>query len=184
MRVFYALPLPKPVCGKLSPIALSLKQAYRGLSVVRDEAFHITLFFFGEATGNEVEILKLILDAPRLAIKALRARFSSLGTFPQSGNPRVLFAGIGEGSREVSAFYEKLKDLLANENLLPDDTNRLFHPHITLARNKFARIAPGALGQIELPHDPFLFQRCVLFQSILKPAGAEYIALKVREFDE
>jgi 2'-5' RNA ligase len=184
VRVFYALPLPAPVCGKLVPVAASLKRQYKGLSVAREDAFHITLFFFKEADDEEVEKLKLILDSPRLSFKAVTARFSSLGTFPQSGNPRVLFAGIGEGSGEVSAFYEKLKGLLAESNLLPEDAKRPFHPHLTLARNKFERIAPGDLKRTSLPRAPFLFDHCVLFQSLLKPTGAEYIPLKTREFNE
>ncbi len=182
MRLFYALPVPAGTGRRLGRVSADLKKNYRGLSVPREEGMHFTLFFFGEVDAAGAERLSRLLDAPELARPAVRARFSAVGTFPPGGNPRVVYAGLGDGAAEIVAVYECLRLLLERERWPLVDEHRPFHPHLTLARNKGDRIAREAFDRIALPVEPFLIDRCVLFQSVLEPNGAVYTPLKERLF--
>jgi 2'-5' RNA ligase len=180
MRVFYALPVPPAACRRLGEAALSLKNAFRGLAVPREAGLHFTLFFFGEVDAAGAVRLGKILEEPSLVRPAIRARFAGIGTFPAEGNPRIIYAAVDEGGDEIAALERDLRRLLERARWPLEDERRPFHPHVTLGRNKAGRISRDELARIVLPAEIFFIDRCVLFQSILKPSGAEYLPLKER----
>jgi 2'-5' RNA ligase len=182
MRLFFALPVPPDIGLLLGKAGMSLKQRYLGLSVPREEGMHFTLFFFGETDKEGAAGLSRILEAPELNRPPIRARFSSVGTFPSEGNPRVIFAAADEGAADIVAVYDCLLGLLRARSWPLQEENRPFHPHVTIARNKRDRLDRRDLAGVPLPTEPFLIDRCVLFESVLKPDGAAYTPLKERVF--
>lgn len=182
MRVFIGLPLPADAVRALELVAAALKQRYRGLTVVKPQGFHITLFFLGETDEKRVDLLKDLIGSYAPVPRAIPARFSSIGTFPPRGNPRVLWAGLAEGAQAVSRLQAQLKDKLISLRVDLQDEGRPFHPHLTLARNKFEHPDSASLDSFKLPASSFVLGRLVLFQSILKPTGAEYHELSSRQF--
>lgn len=182
MRIFIGLPLPVPMGRALAATAADLKVRFRGLSATRPEGMHITLFFWGEADLTLVSRIKAFVFSFGSAPRPVEAHFGGVETFPPTGNPRVIWAGLDRGSEHIVRIQADMKKALEEAGVKLEDEGRPFRPHITLARNKFARLEASALADISLPANSFVFDRVVLFQSILKPAGAEYTALAERAF--
>jgi 2'-5' RNA ligase len=184
MRVFAALPLPPGLCDFVRKSGESIKKHYRGIRLVGSTAMHITLYFFGEIAQEQVDVLLELMDNPVLKRQRFDISLGTIDQFPPRGKPRVLFYGITEGEKEVSAVYSLFRGLIAEEGWPVQPGERPFRPHITIARNKFEHIDTASLESIPLTENSFSIERLVLFRSILKPSGAEYIELKTVIFDQ
>ncbi|MBN2534320.1 MAG: RNA 2',3'-cyclic phosphodiesterase [Spirochaetales bacterium] len=182
MRVFAGLPVPEQMTGKIRQVCDYLKEKYRGLNVVKSEGLHVTLYFFGELPEHSVHELIHLMDDRSLIQKKIEASFHGFGQFPPRGNPRVLYVHIEKGKELITAYYEKYVHLIRPHGFgAPPDKE--FVPHITIARNKRERLPrdfPASLPFVL--NDFFTINRCVLYQSVLTPAGAEYKALKTIMF--
>ncbi|MBN1699139.1 MAG: RNA 2',3'-cyclic phosphodiesterase [Spirochaetales bacterium] len=178
MRVFAGLPLPPEKITELKKTVDFISAGSRYLRAVKPAGLHITLFFFGELRQEKVDGLIRTMDDGVLKGKKIAARFGEIGQFPEKGNPRVIYIGIGEGSGEITSYYETYCRFIGNAGFGSRDKYKEFVPHITLARNKGGRLDEEFLFSIPRPGDGFIIDRCVLYQSVLSSAGAEYMPLK------
>jgi 2'-5' RNA ligase len=158
VRVFAALPLPAA-----------------GLRWVSAGGFHMTLHFFGEVTDAGVAALLQVCDDPELRAPAIPMRLGKIGQFPPRGNPRVLWVGLEHGEAEARAYWSLFEKKISPLGWSPDE--RGFSAHITVARAGRSAIT-GWDAVVEIPGTDFLMEECVLFQSILGQAGAQYVPLK------
>jgi 2'-5' RNA ligase len=101
-----------------------------------------------------------------------------MGFFPDPRRPRVFWAGIEAGAplRALAASVEMCLQPLG----IPRET-RAFSPHITLARFKSPKGVDPLRAAVEKMGAPE-FGRALagefhLYQSVLKPGGAEYTRL-------
>jgi 2'-5' RNA ligase len=182
MRVFAALPLPDALCGLINEGAILLKKRCRGLRTVNDNAMHITVHFFGEIDRERVELLSRLMDEPSLRQDRFNISLGPLGWFPPRGRPRVLFYTLAAGGDRIMRVYSVFRDLIADHGWPRQADERAFTPHLTVARNKFEYVEPEVMAGIPVPAGSFSIDRLVLFQSILKPGGAEHVPLKTVEF--
>ncbi len=177
MRVFAALLLPPEAVEALQRTMAKLKGDRAGrLRWVQPQGLHLTLHFFGELDDAAVARVASLWDDPDLASEPISASFGALGQFPERGNPRVVWVGIGGGAEEVVAYQRRLAARLAAMGY-PEEP-RGFSPHVTLARNQGERLEPGWRAGVEAPRLDFTIADCVLFQSILEPRGARYVPLR------
>ncbi len=176
MRVFAALPLPRPAILDLDAVLAALKGSCPRLRFTKPSGMHVTLHFFGELSEGAVAELQSIWEDSALVRPFVLASFDAMGCFPERGNPRVIWIGIRKGREELSRYSEVFQSMISRLGYRQDP--RGFTPHVTLARNDGGRIDAGQVGGIPVPQDGFFFRECVLFQSILTPRGAEYVALK------
>jgi 2'-5' RNA ligase len=179
VRVFTALPLPAPQLEKVAALAGRLARLYPKLRVVRPEGMHVTMIFLGELSQAQTEAVRQAMRDPALAVGPLAVSMGGLGQFPPRGVPRVLYCPIRRGAEAVAALHAALR-----EALRPVDGLRLeerpFTPHITLARNN-ARGLAVSLEQLAADfdfEDTFSLERLVLYESLLRPSGAEYRPLQ------
>jgi 2'-5' RNA ligase len=182
VRVFLALPLPEAVVNRLREVTAGLRMRTQDLKVVQPEGLHITLVFLGERSGEEVAALTPLLAAPELARGPIQASLGGYGQFPPSGSPRVVFIPLREGSRETCALQADLVAVLRGGGVLLQEENRPFSPHITLARRRSGRGGAVDYGELFAFEQRFSVDRLVLFQSVLKPQGAEYRPLQTVAF--
>jgi 2'-5' RNA ligase len=186
VRVFAALPLPQAAAADLAAAIEPLRRAHPRLRWVSPDGFHLTVHFFGELDDRAVAALKTVLSDPSLRVPAIAARLGRLGQFPERGAPRVIHAALEKGADEARAFHDLFHRLVAPLGYLPD--RRGFSPHVTLAR-----VASDALAQahapaqgweagVQTPRGEFVIGECVLYQSLLGPAGARYSALGSARF--
>jgi 2'-5' RNA ligase len=175
LRVFAGLPLPDAFAQKLGGWIEACHEKYpRGLSLVKPANLHITLYFYGEKKAEEVKELVDCLASFQPA--AIPASLGELGCFPNPRRARVFYIGLKQGQAEVTTLYQAFLKQVAPLGYLAEDKE--FKPHLTFARNKDLQ------GIVTFPDfgqfigSNFIFDRVVLFESRLKPGGAEYIPLK------
>ncbi len=181
MRVFAALPVPEDVKGEIARIARLIKERYENVKLVENSNIHLTIHFFGEINNEELERLYSIMDDERLVVERLRASLGKIGFFPSRGNPRVIFIDIDEGKERVYKFHGAFEILIKEAGFEID--SRPFQTHITIARNRFARIDTERLrGEDSYKGMSFVFDRFVLYQSVLHRKGPEYIPLRTVMF--
>ncbi len=182
MRIFVALDIPDEVRGKLSDLSARLKRACPQARWARVEGMHVTLKFIGEATPEQVERIKVELAHLRSAA-LVEMSFRGVGFFPNDHHPRVFWAGIlaTPNLAELAAEIEQRLEPLGIER-----EQRPFRPHLTLARfNSLEGL--GCLREEVQNSGPLEFGatrtgELHLYQSRLKPGGAEYARLATFSF--
>lgn len=178
MRIFAALPLPAQAVKKLEELAAELKARYPDLRSVKPQGMHITMVFFGELNQDQVLGVMRVMDNSELKVSSIQAVMGGIGQFPPQGSPRVIYCPIHKGAPEISYLYRLYYQLLSNTGRLSIDEQREFTPHVTLARNKDSRVSLSDVEELFRFEYSLILDRLVLYQSILRPQGAEYKVMK------
>ena len=200
MRLFLAIPLPPEALRRLESVVAALEG--RDLKVVRPEGLHLTLVFLGERAAEEAEGIGRLLESPELDVPRIPASLGGYGRFPACGSPRVIFTPVCRGAREITTLQQALAGVLRRGGVrLQEEARgftrgggapgthgrtrgftrgrtRGFTPHVTLARSRGGDPDLRGLENLLDFEELFAADRLVLFRSILKPVGAEYLALK------
>ena len=187
MRVFAALPLPAQAVAKLAKAAAQLKERYPDVKVVKPEGLHVTMVFFGELNQDQLMEVMRVMDSPELRVASIRAVMGGVGQFPPKGQPRVIYCPIHKGAPEIGHLHGVYRRHLSRIESLSLEGGREFTPHITLARvrnrerggtGRQDRIAPADVEELFRFEYSLILDRLVLYQSILRPQGAEYKIMK------
>lgn len=177
MRIFIALDIPREVRDAVGALIARLRPACRNARWVRVEGMHVTLKFIGEAAPERVESVKHALANTQVD-GAVEMRFRGAGFFPNERRPRVFWAGI-EVTPNLAELAQRVEAAL--EPLGIPREQRAFHPHLTLARFDSPAGVENMLGELRAAGAPdFGGTRTTemhLYQSQLKPSGAEYAKL-------
>jgi len=133
---------------RLAPVLRQLAGLDPGIRPVRPGGLHVTLFFLGRVeTAAETPIHDL---AARVASTTAPFRLSleGIGAFPGRSRPRVLWAGVGEGRRELEQLADSLGAALAALGWSP--ASAAFRAHCTLARlpERLGPASASALGEL------------------------------------
>lgn len=172
MRLFTAIELPDDVRESLAGAQTSLKQTLSGkISWTAPRNLHLTLKFLGEVgDGDVVRVCDALrtVSAPSFSIAV-----SQLGALPPRGRARVLIADVTGETQVLGGLFDSIES--ACEPLGFAREKRKFHPHITLARMRTPKRVSRELAEVRLTGTPFKMREFVLMQSLLKPAGAEYL---------
>jgi RNA 2',3'-cyclic 3'-phosphodiesterase len=179
VRAFIAIELPDPVKSFLKGISAELKLCGANVKWVRPEAMHLTLKFLGSVP---TDLLPQIQEAALSLFKEqkpTRLQVSRLGAFPGLRKPRVVWAGLEDASGVIIPLVDRLETAL--EPLGFPKENRPFNPHLTLGRFKSNERSSELIETIRQKMDimgpSFVADHAVLFESVLKPSGAEYFQL-------
>jgi 2'-5' RNA ligase len=182
MRLFVAMDIPEDVRSSLAALTAKLRPACRNARWPRIEGLHVTLKFIGETPAEKVDAINAALAAvPTRA--PISINFRGLGFFPNERRPRVLWAGIEACAElaELAATVETALDPLG----IPHD-ERAFSPHLTLARFDTPRVLDAMQDAVKkagrLAFGRTTAKEFHLYQSVLKPGGAEYTRLSTFSF--
>ncbi len=182
MRLFAAMDIPEGVRSSLAALSANLRGACQNARWPRIEGLHVTLKFIGESPAEKMELIKAALAAvPARAPFSINIR--GLGFFPNARRPRVLWAGI-ESSPDLAQLAAAVDAALHPLGIAREE--RAFTPHLTLARFS----TPGNLDSLHAAIEkagPVDFGSITakefhLYQSVLKPGGAEYTRLATFSF--
>lgn len=186
MRLFVAFDLPDEVRRNLVEVMALLRPTCRGARWVRPESMHLTLKFIGHAVKDE-DTQKLA-DV-RAALHAIRSddpvelHFRGVGFFSSARRPRVVWCGV-KASPNLARIASDLETAL--EPLGIPRESREFVPHLTLARIESPRGTEGLARAVEkLESSDFggaIGKTFCLFESKLKPSGAEYRKIDSYDF--
>ena len=140
---------------------------------------HLTLKFLGEIDEARVFQVKKLMEETTASFKTFSLKLRGTGFFPPNPKyPRVLWIGtVSEAT--LLELQERLESGL--EGLGFARENRPFHPHLTLGRVKNPSGLRDVITELEKAKEAEFGEmsvaRITLFQSTLKPTGAEYTVL-------
>lgn len=171
------------------PALASIQQVFRRrfarvpASWVRLSNIHLTLKFLGSVIPDQMPILR-----QSLVFLKSRAPFEisleQIGFFPDPSKARILWCGYRK-SQPLNSLQAEIEDVLAAGGYARDEKS--FMPHITLAR--FKVVPWGAAAALhEIAHAEKLsivhpVKDVVLYQSVLRPQGAEYSVIESYHLD-
>jgi len=182
MRTFVAIDLEPELKRVLEDLIRKLKRTGADVRWSGAEGMHLTLKFLGEVEPAAVPLVEQTVGAAASKHSRFPLTLRGSGTFPPGRSPRVLWVGIAE----VSPLIDLQKAVEAGLDGVgyPPET-RPFHPHLTLARVRGGARIQEAVTELETYRETVFGEMTVrkitLFQSLLKPLGAEYKV--VREFE-
>ncbi|MBN2384269.1 RNA 2',3'-cyclic phosphodiesterase [bacterium] len=185
LRCFIAIELDLAIKDLLRNIQERLGKCNAPLRLVKPEGIHLTLKFLGEIQQVLVERISGVLAQIMPQFSPFRLSLNEVGAFPHPGKARVLWIGIDQGREQLVALQKHIEHEL-DSRLKIGREKRAFSPHLTLARLKY----PSPVDHLfpEIVKDKQLFSltmpvHCIkLFQSILRPSGAEYTVLETFTF--
>ncbi|MBM4264125.1 MAG: RNA 2',3'-cyclic phosphodiesterase [Deltaproteobacteria bacterium] len=180
IRAFIAVELAPSIIQNIDAAIDRLRPRLTNVRWVAPGNIHLTVKFLGDIPESQVDDLVAALTPvvrpfPRCTINA-----KGLGVFLDVKRPRIIWVGLA--SDALVALAAKVQACLLPLGFEPE--KRSFTPHLTIGRWRQSDRAPKDLpvalanwrsvdfGQSEV-------NEIVLFQSILKPQGAEYRKLKV-----
>ncbi|MCX8196278.1 MAG: RNA 2',3'-cyclic phosphodiesterase [Acidilobaceae archaeon] len=177
LRTFVAVDVEDPLLlSALERVKSSLLSSGAQVKLVEQHNMHFTLRFIGEIPQA------LALEISR-ALSALQfQRFSvevrGLGAFPNTFDPRVIWAGVGRGAEEMASLREQVERILRSKGVPPE--REKFVPHLTLARMK-GRATPVLIKLLQELSDyefgVMVVESVRLKRSTLTPRGPIYETL-------
>ncbi len=184
MRCFIAIPLPKDTHQELSKIQFQLKETGADVRWIKSDNIHLTLKFLGDVEETKTKIIGQKLKEVVNKSTSFESEIEKLGTFPSISNPRVVWIGMSKNEDKIIKLQQRIEEIL--EPLGFERELRSFRPHLTLGRVRGKKNIQKLVEKIKslslLQLKPITVDRIVLFQSILKPTGAEYTALDEFKF--
>lgn len=185
MRLFVALDFPETVRASLRDLIARLRPLSSGARWARPEGMHITLKFIGETDRGKLEAINSALASVHSA-RTVELQFRGLGFFPNERKPRVLWCAV-EASPNLATLAADIESALEPAGI-PRET-RAFVPHLTLARFDSQHGLKGAEKLVNAAEELKSYEfgtaresEFYLYESALKPSGAEYKRLAAFPF--
>ncbi len=148
------------------------------VKLVEPENIHITIRFLGDITLIMAD--KVFEEMKKVQFTPFSVRISGIGVFPSLSYPRVVWAGISEGTEQLANIFGQLEPRLQGLGFAPD--NKGFSPHLTIARVR-STTHKMELAEFVKKNPAYLFgtvqANCLrLKKSDLTPKGPVYSTLK------
>lgn len=122
---------PEPALDHLGGALRRLRERPGAPRWVGRETQHVTLAFFGEVPAARVPPLTAAL-ADALTPVEVHLRLAGGGTFPEKGDPRVLWVGVDGDVEVLAGLARAAAD--AGRSAGIDVDRRAYRPHVTVGR--------------------------------------------------
>jgi 2'-5' RNA ligase len=174
MRTFLAVEIPNKIRRKVDQLISEEKNKNLPMKWVKFENLHITLKFLGEIEESKIKEIISILEDTTKSYTGFDINLEGIGCFPHPDNPRVLWIGVKHGITMLTDIAREIEKNLGAAGFRED---KRFHAHLTLARTrKFCKL--DKILALPFTTENFSVNSVTLFESILKPEGPIYAALK------
>ena len=183
-RVFCAVELPPEVRKQLGEHILKLRKAIPDVAASwsRVENIHLTLKFFGNVPLDRIEGISVAASRAVAEFSPFPIGVGDTGVFPRPSRPQVLWIGVSDPARRLSALQERLENECAAEGFSKED--RAYRPHLTIARIRRPeagrRLADTHL-QMNFPTTEVELNELILFRSELSPKGSKYTPISTHQ---
>jgi 2'-5' RNA ligase len=183
--LFVGVPLPDDAVAIVVTIVddirgQALPAGARDVRWVRLDGLHLTLRFLGPTpeallapTADAVAAAAAAVDGP------IRLELTGAGSFPRAARPRTLWVGVGGDTERLARLAAVTEAALVGAGWSPDD--RLFRPHLTLARSDGVSVGPLVAGRLSAAMAgrtiPCTVDRLGLFESVTGGGPARYVPL-------
>jgi RNA 2',3'-cyclic 3'-phosphodiesterase len=178
MRLFIAIELESQLSDELLSAQKLLQPYRRSLKLATPEQMHLTLLFLGEVSESLVPEVSEKFQRLTSGFSPFQIALEQAGFFPPSGAVRVIWAGIREENGVLLRCQKAVAHLL--EEYAEKKENRVFSPHVTLARVREGQKPVGlreCLLDLRLKPLTQQVEHLSLIQSVLHPSGARYATL-------
>lgn len=176
MRTFIAIELDPALRRPLLKLLRDVFPASRDVRWCSDNQLHLTLKFLGEVGDARLPAVCEAAATASAQVAPFSIRLRGLGGFPNASRPRVLWCGVDDSTGGCEQWVRAADPLLADLGFPAEP--RAFKPHITLGRSRSpagARVLRDVLQTAPPPQtDTMEVRHVVMFESRLRPSGAEY----------
>lgn len=184
MRLFVGIEAGATIANAAATLIAHLQKTAAALAPrakiawIPPERLHLTVRFIGQVDQDRYRAIARAFE-PRMTAGAFLLGIKGIGSFPPSGSPRVLWAGVSEGLHALEAVEQEVARRLESTGIPAEE--RPYRPHLTLAR---VREAAGlkAAALLDAVRDRELgaarVEAITLFESRLSPKGPTYVALQ------
>jgi RNA 2',3'-cyclic 3'-phosphodiesterase len=184
-RVFCAVEIPLSVREAVLRHINCLKELVPDAraSWSRDANLHLTLKFLGEIPQTSVSNFSEAASRAVAGLTPFAIRLEKTGGFPKHGSPRVLWIGINDVTGKLAELHARLENEAAREGFEKED-GRAFHPHLTVARLRYAQHArplADAHKQTEFKPAEIAVSELLVIRSELSSAGSKYTVISRHE---
>ncbi|MDG6222839.1 MAG: RNA 2',3'-cyclic phosphodiesterase [Candidatus Bathyarchaeota archaeon] len=136
IRSFLAFDIEdQKILGNISHIQKMLANSGAELKLVNPQNIHVTIRFLGEIQASMIDSIHE--EMKQITFSPFTIELQGLGAFPKPNNPRVVWAGIKNGEKELKDIFQQLEPRLRGLGFQPD--NKGFNPHLTIARVRSGR---------------------------------------------
>jgi 2'-5' RNA ligase len=175
MRSFLAIEIPGQIRKKVNQLITQEKKNRLPIKWIRFENLHITMKFLGEIDESKQREIIPVLERICKTFIPFNINLEGIGCFPHVRNPRVLWIGVKYGVTVLTDIACEIEKNLGAIGFIRD---KHFHAHLTIGRTrKFCKV--DSLLAKPFISENFPVNSITLFESILKPEGPIYQALKI-----
>lgn len=139
------------------------------------ENMHLTLAFLGDTEEKQINVINSMMTNSCEGFGRFELKIKGAGVFKNLNDPRVIWAGI-DISERLNQLNSLIKTGLDEAGTKMEE--RLFRPHLTLARIKHINPGNSLKDLIEKYRDTELqvvtVNEIILYESILLPQGPVY----------
>lgn len=171
MRLFTAVSVPQELREQLVLFTAPLRGRYPKLKWLKQNAFHVTLNFFGEVEESMLPLIESAMLKASEQGRTFDLVLQGIGFFPRRAAARVVYLGVDRGADSCRLFQKTIAR--QTEDLIPSD-RRAYTPHLTLARVKGRTDLPDPAREGADLRAAFRVESLDLYRSHLRSAGAEY----------
>src|SRR5262245_41208000 len=141
IRTFIAIDVSPAVHRQLVSLQDEFRAVDDDVKWVEPENLHLTLKFLGDVDETDLYAVckttaQAVADVPGFSME-----LSGVGAFPNAGRPRVIWAGVTQGAREVTHIHDMLDRRFVADGYPRED--RHFTPHLTLGRVRHQKRTPN-----------------------------------------
>jgi 2'-5' RNA ligase len=179
IRSFIAFDLSNDsVVNRIAAAQKMIIQTNADVKLVEPKNIHVTVRFLGEINPEMVE--KVYSAMKNVKYTPFNIQLTGLGVFPTINYPRIVWAGITDGSEQLKRIWEQLEPQLHDLGFAPEPEG--FTPHLTIARVRSGANKQRLVDLVER-HENYDFGNirgdCLkLKKSQLSPKGPAYTTLK------
>ena len=179
-RLFVAVDVDAAACRTIARAIdfLSARADEAGASVRWTPAhnLHLTMRFIGATDESALGRIRNVMGET-ISVDAFTIDICGIGTFPSSGAPRVIWAGISRGADRLKTVAREVEARLRVAGCVPED--RPFRAHLTLGRvrpgpPRQMKAARRILAGVELDAVRVAVDHVTLYESRMSPKGSTY----------
>jgi len=172
LRLFFAVPLPDEIRAAARELQQECACDEIKIGWTRPQNMHFTLKFLGDTPENRVPKLAEVAEQVAQSCPVHRVTVATVGAFPHTRRPRVIWLGCTDGAAELGHLGTELDRALAQAKLSRRE-KRDFVPHLTLGRVRGGHNFSELTAQLDRLADrvvgPMPVDHFVLMRSDLQP---------------
>jgi RNA 2',3'-cyclic 3'-phosphodiesterase len=179
-RLFIAITLPADLRILLFESIKDLARQDFAVRPVAPDCIHLTLKFLGRVDLLNLQEIKAAISDTAEAIDSFNFTPGTIiGAFPEIRTARILFVPVEDTAGQIANVFKVLENNLVKVKIKREERN--FIPHITIARirDNLNICTADLIKKISLNFaSNVICSKITLFESRLKPTGADYIILE------